>query len=66
MPTAINTATTKPSGWTYNFKRKRGVWFIHKNDVVVKDIKGEGYEGRKTFLYANNILEKEKKHMPLL
>ena len=35
------------------------------NDVVIKDIKGEGYEGVKTFLYANDILEKEKKNMPM-
>jgi len=31
------------------------------NDVVIKDIKGEGYEGTKTLLNANDILEKEKK-----
>ena len=31
------------------------------NDVVIKDIKGEGYEGIKTLLHANDILEKERK-----
>ena len=36
------------------------------NDVVIKDIKGEGYEGIKTLLYANDKLEKEKKSRPLL
>ena len=27
------------------------------NDVAIKDIKGEGYEGIKTLLYANDMLE---------
>ena len=31
------------------------------NDVVIKDIKGDGYEGIRALLYANDILEKEKK-----
>ena len=31
------------------------------NDVVIKVIKGEGYEGIKTLLYANDMLEKGKK-----
>ena len=35
------------------------------NDVITKDMKGEGYEGKKTLLYAKGILEKEKKHMPM-
>jgi len=25
--------------------------------VAIKDIKGEGYEGKKTLLYANGMLE---------
>jgi hypothetical protein len=33
--------------------------------VVIKDIKGEGYEEIKTLLYANDMLEKEKKNMPM-
>jgi len=33
--------------------------------VVIQDIKGEGYEGIKTLLYANDMLEKEKKNMPV-
>ena len=33
--------------------------------MVIKDITGEGYEGIRTLLYANDILEKEKKHMPM-
>ena len=36
------------------------------NDIVITDIKGDGYEGIRTLLYANEILEKEQKHMPLL
>ena len=35
------------------------------NYVVIKDMKGEGYEGIKTLLYANDIPEKEKKKRPL-
>ena len=35
------------------------------NDVVIKDIQGEGYEGIKAFLYANDILEKEKENMTM-
>ena len=35
------------------------------NDVAIKDIKGESYEGKKPLLYANDILEKEKKNMPM-
>ena len=35
------------------------------NHVVTKDTKGEGYEGLETFLYANDILEQEKKTMPM-
>ena len=35
------------------------------DDVVIKDIKGEGYEGIKTLLYANDMLDEEK-NMPML
>ena len=33
--------------------------YIH--DVVIKDIKGEGYEGIQTLLHANDILERKEK-----
>ena len=35
------------------------------DDVGIKEIKGEGYAGIKTLLYANDLLEKEKKNLPM-
>ena len=33
--------------------------------MVVKDFTGDGYEGIRTLLYADDMLEKEKKNMPM-
>ena len=32
------------------------------SDVVINNIKGEGYEGIKTLLHANDIVEKKTDH----
>ena len=44
---------------------KQSAFESYINDVVIKDIKGEGYEGIKTLLYADDVLETEKKNMPI-
>ena len=46
------------------FQQKKNAFDSYIN-VVIKDIKGEGYEEIKTLLYANDMLEKEKKNMPM-
>ena len=45
---------------------ERSAFESYINDIVITDIKGDGYEGIRTLLYANEILEKEQKHMPML
>jgi len=42
-------------------KKKESAFDAYINDVVINNIKGEGYEGIKTLLNANDILEKERK-----
>ena len=46
--------------------KKKSAFDSYIKDVVIKHIKGEGQEGINTLLYANDILGKEKKHMPIL